>query len=141
MLEPSKGRFDGKEGLLDKSLSALPSEEAGPQIRQCKRCGSPMDISVRTSTIVGFIWPIPGYKYKFLCRGCSKKITIRSPFRFMLNIILSGLFLFALFIILIGPLDKSDILPMTIGILILLMWPVETIIEIYRRIKYPLIKE
>jgi len=149
MFTPSKGRFDRKDDLIDRSLRASKEEHIKAQIRQCKKCGSQMHIKEQIKTVLNFIFTVPGFKYKFKCTNCSKEIIIRSPDRFFLTMVFAVISIVIIFSVIIleaqdmisGYYNKSDLLYLVIALIILSVSPIQLIAEIYQRKKYPVLKK
>ena len=108
-----------------------------------------MYVVERISTTLSFIVPIPGEKHRFRCQRCSKELTIRSLTRFCLYILIG---IFSIFVIILGislffkdfisgNYDILELLYLLISFLVLSFYPIVSILEIYKRIKYPILNE
>ncbi len=142
MFTPSGGKFSEKPRKWFYSRDSLISHK-----RICKKCGEYMDVVERIRTTLNFVLPIPGEKNRFRCRRCFKEITIRSLTRLCLYIII-GTFSLSVIVwgtsllfkdFISGNYDISELIGLLIGFLILFLFPIISILEIYKRIKYPVI--
>ena len=106
----------------------------GP-FRRCAKCGSVMPLVQIQRMFINGLIP-SGKRFYFQCGNCGHRLKLRSLWRNMLGLV--GCLFFAIFFILFLS-DPGWMLG--IFALILGMYPLMLLMEIVRRVRYPLVRE
>lgn len=106
----------------------------GP-FRKCAKCGSGMTLYLVENMFINGLIP-SGKRFYFQCVGCGKQLKLRSLWRNLLAI--PGCFFFAM---LVALFFYSPVWWLGIIVAVLAFYPLMLVLEIVRRIRYPLMEE